>query len=54
MKFTYESYLAYMEHIDWQKSGYRVMTEEEFMAVMDWYSFVKAREQFQEEMQEQS
>lgn len=43
-----------MEHIDWKKSGYRVMTEEEFMAVMDWMSFIQARQQFQEEMKEQS
>lgn len=48
---TYESYLSYMEHIAWKGSGYRVMTEEEFLIVMDWIGFVTARQQFQAELE---
>lgn len=38
-----------MEHLNFEGSKYRVLTEEEFMVVMDWIGFVQAREQFQKE-----
>ena len=46
---NYQSYLSYMEHINWKDSNYRVLSEEEFLIVMDWIGFVQAREQFQKE-----
>lgn len=46
---NYQTYLSYMEHLNFEGSKYRVLTEEEFMVVMDWIGFVQAREQFQKE-----
>lgn len=46
---NYQTYLSYMEHLNWKGSNYRVLTEEEFLVVMDWIGFVQAREQFQKE-----
>lgn len=49
MNMTYECYLSYMEHINWKTSKYRVMTEDEFLMVMNWVGFVQASEQFRKE-----
>lgn len=38
---NYQSYLAYMKHINWENSKYRVLTEEEFMVLADWLRFVE-------------
>ena len=46
---NYQSYLEYVNHINWKGSTYRALTEEEFLVIMDWIGFVKAREQFHKE-----